>query len=405
MRQHLSLIGKNILSQGLGTVTSLGFTILAARFLSVHDYGELRYVMTLLPLLAALSLPGYDSIILRQSNLREYIPLLSILIVRIAGGLAGTAVVLAVLLTIPDKISETLRFFLISTALLLPLFEVATGYRNYLIGRGLRQRSLNLVLQARLLGLGLLLLLCVAIFLTQASWLYLYPAYLLSSIIAGFYAFGAVMLRRLRRPSRGALHLRAALLITLSGLAYTAGYALDRLGVRHSFGAEGLALYALLTMIPLEVARLIDTITPLYYRTLFFTGARLTQRQLALAAALLAILVTGFTVCFYFLSAFIFGPVYRYDLLPVFLAGLMIATLSVEYFCIHRIFALHGSRYSFAYSLASLAAGALAVAVGLALGRVETLLTALLLKQLLVPLTFISLLRKADHGLPTAPAS
>ena len=393
MLRHVKLIGKNMIAQGLGTAGILGFTILATRKLSIADYGELRYVMTLLPLLAALTLPGYDSIILRQANLRRPIPMLPILGIRVAGGLLASIFIFLTLLFLPQAITPSLRFFLISSAVLLPLHEVATGYRNYLIGRGLRNRSLDLVLLTRFLGLGFLGLGIGVISVLQLNWLFLYPIYLLGNILSNFFAFGRVTLKRLRvRVARsGPKEIRPALLVTLSGLVYTLGYSIDRLGMHQVLGSEALAFYAVLTMIPLEVARLIDTITPLYYRDLFYRGAHVGRSQIIFLLSVLIALVIGYTLSFHFFSAAIFGQAYKYQFHQLILAGMLIATLSVEYFCAHRVFVLGGSVLMLTYSLSSLVAGLVAVAIGLYVGGVESLLIALLIKQLSLPLLFLEL--------------
>lgn len=406
MVSGLKLLTANALAQGLGTVIALLFTIIGARGMSVFEYGELRTAMTLLPLLMIITLPGFDTLILKQTSQKRPIPLRRILYVRMGLGLCAGLLLLAATLFWRSHLSSPLFFFFISTALLLPFYEVASGYRNTLLGYKRPLRGTQLLLQARLLCLLLFLTFSAIIYSTKLSFLWVYPAWMLAAIIPGFWNYLRLLIPRGRRfrVQRGSANILAAITITSAGFIYTLAYSIDKLWVRHELGAEQLALYALLIMIPQELAKIFDTSLHLFYRHLFF-NAQLNRTKLGLLALLLSPpLMLAYAIGFYFLSPLLFGPAYSYSFLTVLASSLLIPGLALEHAATHHFLTRHGERGMFLYTTSNLVLTALAVPIGTAQGGLTGLLLALAIKQFALPV-LLMLYHRSRHDLHPQPSA
>ena len=404
MRGGINLATKNIISQGLGTIIVLGFTVIGTRLLSVADYGELRLVMTVLPLLMAFSLPGFDSLILRNSSSRIKIPLLRIFGTRVTAASIGSLGILLYLYMNYREVSDTLVFFLLTTAALLPFFETATGYRNYLIGRGLEKQGIDLQLQAKFIGIVLALFCFGLITITDIEAQWIFPAWMLATIIPTVATFIRVALKRedgwvRQRKGAGKLNIAEAAIATTAGLVFTLSFSLDKLWVRSELGAEQLALYAILIMGPQEITKLFDSTIPIFYRKLFISKSRISMLQKMQAISLLLLVMGSYTLGFHALSGFVFGEAYTYPFHLVLLSSLLIPGLAVEYFNSHRTFAYYGASATFYYSLCSLATTTTAVVVALTQGHVAELIVALVFKQLTLPFLFLFFYRKICHAI------
>lgn len=394
MFENLKLIGKNIGTQGINTLLAFGFMIVAARLLSTSDYGELRYTMIMLPLFMAFTLPGYDSMILRDTSLGGSSPLWRIFRVRFAGGLAGSLLILVTIALLHPLLGNTLFFFLVATAILLPFFETGTGYRNYLVGRGLRHKSLNLVFQARFASLILFASMGGLILELGGAAVWLYPTYLSAMIVPTLAAFMLVILRcrgrRLAlRHQKGGISIVPAITATAASVVYTFAYSLDKLWLRADLGAEALARYSILVMAPLELAKLLDATLPLYYLRLFFSqGASpytSSHHRIPIFLATVAVgMLASYTVLFYFFSSSVFGAAYSYPLPLVFLSSLLMLGQSFEYFYNHKIFACIGSKGQLVYAVLNLAACTAVIPLGLSFGEELGLISALIAKQILI---------------------
>lgn len=399
MSGRVGLIASNSFAQAVGTASALLFTIIGTRLLPVADYGELRFVMIVLPLAMALSLPGFDSVILRATGLRARVPLVRILVARMLAGCLGSLLIVGALIVFADQIGEALRFLLVTTALLLPMFETATGYRNYLLGRGLRNSGNRLLLQARLGGLVLFLAIAATIQPLGIAALWIYPVWMVSTILFTLLSALRVLLRRNRsglhwRLFSGRLPLSEAVAVTLAGVVYTLTFSLDKLGVRIMLGPEQLALYSLLIMVPQELAKLVDSNISLFYRDLFFSRDRPQVKTVARYLGFALLLLAAYVLTFYWLSAQIFGSAYQYSIGLIVLSSLLFAGQSTEYFIIHRTLAVGGARAMFGYSLCNLLATSLVVWSGLMLGGIVGLILLLVAKQITLPVVFGIVVRK-----------
>ncbi len=403
-QSNLSLVAQNTLAQVVGTLTSLAFTVGGARLLSIEDYGELRYVMALLPLLMVFSMPGFDTVTLRKSSLGERIPLGSIFRQRIMTASIGSFVVLLLMFFLAQKLSATLAFLLLATALLLPLFETGTGYRNYLLGRGLQSQGTLFLLRVRLYGFAIFVSLSLLCLYSGKNMIWIYPAWLIANIIPTLFAFSKVAFRCETfiphdRSKLGDISTLDGLTTTLAGLIYTLAFSLDKLWIRMELGAEQLAMYALLIMVPLEFGKIVDSSIPLFYRKIIRPIGSVNFVNIGIYVLMMALIMLSYICAFYNFSELIFGEPYRYSMKMVVLSSLIIPSLSLEYAGNHIVFIKQGSRGTFFYSASNLIVTGLIVPIGLMIGGMSGLILLLFLKQLLLPTIFIALPKGLIRGL------
>jgi hypothetical protein len=399
MRKNLGFIFRNTIGQVIGTVSALIFTVLAARLLTISDYGELRYVLALLPLAMTITLPGFDSIILRFSGLGVRVPLVRILIVRILAGCIGSVIILFALIVYSGHISNTLFFLLIVTLLALPFFETATGYRNYLLGQGLTRLGNSLLLQARLGALFLFILFVILINCLDINSLWIYPAWMASVIFSTLSSSLRVLLKLRKnnfqwRRFNGRMPVREAFASTLAGLIYTLAFSLDKLGIYSEFGPEQLAFYTLLIMVPQEMAKLVDSNINLFHRTLFFSKKQVIPSRIKSIAVISIIILATYVVAFHQFSAIIFGALYQYPFSIIAFSTLLFFGQSLEYYVIHRTLAVGGANSILAYSLLNLCATLIAVCIGVMFDSLGGLIITMFIKQIVFSVVFSFFMRK-----------
>lgn len=394
--RSLKLIIANFASQALNIGIGFGVVFICTRLLSVEDNGELRFIMTLLPLFMALSLPGYDSLILRGTSAGRPPVLRDVLRVRMLSAASGSIFILFGAWIFSDRITDTLMYFIIAAAVFLPFFETATGYRNYLLSTRLRKRGLELILINRCVAFILISVLFAGIYFSEVDRRLLFPAYLIGMSVPTLAICWGIARRQAKHPKQRSItpQFKPAAVTTVAGLIYTLGFSLDKLLVRDISAAE-LAKYAILIMIPLELARLLDTTVPLFYKKWFLQGAIRTRRFVINAVGSCAGIYAGFVGGFYFFSDKIFGNAYNYTLTSVALAGLVGVGLAFEYVYKHKIFADAGASAVFLYSVSNLIACILLFPLALAYFKVDGLLFAISIKQLFLPLMMPILVKRS----------
>ena len=80
-----------------------------------------------------------------------------------------------------------------------------------------------------------------------------------------------------REKSRVSKHVKTsgplvkeAAFTSLASVVWIASYSFDRLIIEKQLGAETLAFYSILVMIPLMIAQFVDALVMLYYKKIFF---------------------------------------------------------------------------------------------------------------------------------------
>jgi O-antigen/teichoic acid export membrane protein len=376
----------NLLSHGVSAVLAFGFAFASARLLSVGDNGELRYAMTLLPLLMTCTLPGFDSLILRQSAAGRPLALRQVLWIRMSGGLIGAGGVALVIFTFPHGWSPTLLFFMLCTALALPFFETGTGFRNFLVATYQTRAGIRAFFQARAWTLGLLGLGVILLGLLHAPWIWIYPVYLLAMSLPMLMIGLRIALRQRMgsRVQKPWYSLGSAAMITGASLVYTYTFSLDKLIV-HGGGATVLARYGVLLMIPLELARLIDASLPLFYKSKFMRAdaAIVSWRKWLIPGAGLCVSYFVYVAAFHTGSSLVFGPDYQYSWTEVMMAGLVGVGQGFDYVGKQSLLARWAARGLSLHAAFSLGFALLLFPWAFSVGGTEALMLAILGKQAL----------------------
>lgn len=391
LTRNIRLVIKNTVGHSLAIVISLVFSIAGARWLSAADFGELRYIITLLPLFVSFSLPSYDLVILRNTCESRHVSLRKIFSVRFMCALLGTIIILGAAYVFRHKTSETLSFFLIVSAILLPLYETGTGFRNYLIGTRLQKLGLDLTIFSRIASLIGLAVLFFLIYYFKLNRLYVFPAYLFAMIVPTLLTFFVVVKSQEKRTLKETINadIKSAISATLAGVVYLLVFSLDKIIVRHDLGAEQLAGYAILIMAPQELSKLFDATVPLFYRKLFFGKQKFEMNRLLKLFLLFPFAALIYSAIFYEMSDVVFGDQYKFTFTSVAISSVMIASLSFEYLNNHRIFVAYGPRALFFYSIFNLFLSVPILLVGLSAGGIDGLMMGLILKQIAAPSAFL----------------
>lgn len=329
------------------------FSFLCTRLMSSGTFGNLRYVMTWLPILMVISLPGYDMVILREINRGRHVSMWRVLAIRFSGGVIGSIILTAVVMVFFPNVPSALKFFFLWVALALPFFETATGYRNYLIATRLKRHGLRLATRNRFLSSLILIVSGGVIYVAKLDPKWLLPMYLVSLIVPTLTTYLSIAKRQYRRImplNYKGLHLHTAIFTSLAGLFNTVAFSLDKLMLHYYLGATTLAFYSILVMFPAEIARMIDSVYPIYYRQLFLRKRRIGWSLVGIMIGLGALGIAVYAAVFVVLSPLVFGAFYQYDFLLVLLAALLMLSGAFEYYVLQRIFASYGGKLFLIYS-------------------------------------------------------
>lgn len=336
-------IGKVGSVQFLTAIHGLLFTFLAARLLSPQMFGELRYVLLLLPFLMVATLPSFDVLVLRECSARSKVNLQAVVRKRMQFGFFGAVIFSIILFSSKDYISKSIYQCLWLAILLLPFYEVTTTYRNYLIGKRLKHRALAIQLRNKIMSIALILI-CTYFYqqLTPS------PAsfFLIFLIVTTLPNVVTNLSLRRREDKREYRHVnldtsltREAIVTSLASSIWIISYSLDRLIVERQLGVEQLAYYSILIMIPLMIAQLVDSLIMVFYREIFLSNwKKLNFKNIFFLIISAFIFITIYAQVVHLVYPFIFGEFYSYSLSLCALSGLLIISGSIELFYIQYLY-------------------------------------------------------------------
>jgi len=378
-------------AQFLGAAIAFSFTFISVKILEPSVYGDMRYVMAILPLFMIGTLPTYDSIILRNTSKKIKTSLYPTSLVRFVG---GGVVSLTILISLPYlELSSDVLFFLIVVAIFLPFFDTSTGFKNYLIGARLKKQAIYLYARNRLISLLLLCLFSSLIIFINLDERLILPSYLLAIIIPSFVVFFIVAKKQnkifIRKKLKTKLYLKSAFLTTVGGGLGTLSFSLDKLLIHQSLGAEKLALYAILTMVPLELANLVDSIFPIFYRKLILSDNKIKNENKIISIFIILLLLSFYSVISLFLYPFVFDSFYTFDIILLFVSSLLIISGSYEYYFIHKIYARGQNNLFIIYSAISVVFSYVFINLSLEMNSLVYVLLAVFIRQIVQPLFFI----------------
>ena len=391
----LNVLPKLVSVQGLTVAHGLLFTFLATRFLDPETFGSLRYVMVLLPFFMLATLPSYDNLILRESSSGALLNLRQIWWTRGIFGLFTAITFGLIVLCIRGRFAADILQGLVLIIFLLPFYETTTGYKNYLIGVGLQKQILNIQVRNKLISIAILGVGILLVNFLEPTLFSFLLVFMLATTIPNFCSHAILVFCR---PSSALktrkIFAREAILTSFASGVWIASYSLDKIIVAEELGAEALAYYSILMLIPLMTAQLIDGLIPFYYKKFFFGEAQFVNLQVVMVTSVLFLLVIGgYGFLAYTLYSYLFGDFYTYTLTLALFSGVVMATGSIEFFFIHYLYKGKKSRQILAYNLMSLVIVYIALVFVVPSLNYVTVISVMGLKQLALPLIFFGLER------------
>ena len=393
-----SLVTNIAIFYGLSMALSLIFSVVATRHLDPERYGLLRYVLTILPFLSICTLPGYDTITLKEVNCEEEISILDITKIKVMVGSIFSVFAFLLFSNLLMEEEGVEIFFYISILLFFPFFETGSNFKNNLYARKEQTLSLGLQIISKILFIILFVSVVFLINRYQVSPNYILPAYLLAGSVSGhsvnFYA--AIFYNSCGSKKSAFLHIKEA--VTLSGATGVSllSSLIDRLFVYHLLGKETMAKYSILMMIPMELGRFLDFIFIVFYKKIFLerNNKRILHRIRNPSFVFLLCAVAVF-YCFLFkmISPLVFGNFYKYEYLTIFLSAASVIGITFEYFFIHTVFALGNAYRSLSYSVTSALTTVILIPIFGIPWKMEGVLFSIFLKCFLAPFFFASFWR------------
>lgn len=376
--------------QALVAAHAVLFTFLATRFLSPDEFGELRYVLVLLPFLMVVTLPTFDIIVLRETASRSKISLQGIVYKKMQFGLCGAILFAIVLMLIKDFFSFNIFLSLCLIIIILPFYEITTPFRNFLVGKGLRERALMIQLRNRLISIMIMLSsLLIFLWLEPSVTVFLF-IFLVSTTLPNIITNLKLKIRESSCSSKyikpSGLLTREAVLTSIASIIWTASYSIDRIIVERKMGFESLALYSILVMVPFMLAQYADSVVMIYYKKIFVEKD--TQMTIRCGTIIFCLIFSVITAYGYFVHLFyptLFGHFYKYPLSLALLSGCLIFTGSIELLFIQYLYSQKKTKLIFSYNIASISILAVTFTTLISDMDIFTVLLVLVLKQFCLP--------------------
>ncbi|QUM79391.1 hypothetical protein HWV01_03255 [Moritella sp. 5] len=348
------LFGINILTSICSVSISLGFTLFCSRFYSIEEFGDLRYVMTLIPLVVIASLPGFDSVVLKAGFDKSRIKLVDIVKVKFTSSAFICAVIYCL---IEYGYGGDKQYFIVLqyVLLLIPLYELFSSYKNYLIGRGFSRQAASAYFTSKIASVLLFYILLLVVFLFDLEYIYVIPSFLISLIVPQTVIYFRILRLKIflldwkSVPSRTLLLSGAS--STVAGAFTTLAFSIDKLMVFQFMGAQYLALYSILIMVPQEIAKLIDSFIPYIYKSLEKYKIDKLDKRVVFIFLSICMFIPVYIFTFSNLSGFVFGKEFVYGYVDISLSTILIMTQSVEFYFTQKIYLNRGAKLFIYHSL------------------------------------------------------
>ncbi len=304
-----------LLAQGIISLSAFATTITLTRILPPEVFGQYRFVLSLLPLLAIFTLPGMAPALTRAVARGAKPNLWRIALVKIKFGILSTFAALLVALYYKSQGNENLFHIFIGVAFFLPFYEVFLIYSPYLKGKFNFKTPAIYEATSRVIQAVALI---ITALLTHSAFA-LIIIFLVAQIATQFIAFIKTYFNNFSDSQTTPeaeddveQYGKKLFLVNIAGHILEP---LDKLLVWHFFSAQTLALYVVIMTIPLTITRgispLLQLILPKVSRIHILTKEILTRyirKQLLMFFFLFAV-ATLFGTISLFLFASLF-PVY-----------------------------------------------------------------------------------------------
>lgn len=391
----MKLVFASGLSQILGAFHALLFTYLATNSLSPSEFGDVRYIMSILPILMLFSLPSYDGVILRSIVKKIRLSLFNVTIARVLGGILGS-IVLVVYLCANNDLSPELIFLMSCLVLLLPFFETTTGFRNYLIGLRLKSQAVKLLTINKILSIFFLMIAYWSLMLLEVNFLWIFPFYILSLIVPNLISWSSFCHNLSTKSSinTNSIYLKSAIVTTFASGLGTLAFSLDKILIKNNLGSEKLAYYSILVMVPLELAKLVDSLIPIFYRRIMSSPKQIAKSKV-IAIVFFCFSSLFLLACFlFFVYPLFFGDFYTYSFFDVLCACFFIISGGVEFYFVHKTYYLGYNRALLLYSFVSVIITFAMLGFLFDFESILLIVVCLFTRQLIQPLIFLSYFKR-----------
>jgi O-antigen/teichoic acid export membrane protein len=331
MQRNVNLFSKITLIYLLSLINPFILFYVSIRILNIYEFGELRLILTLLPILQVFSLPGLDNLVIKYSSIKKKLNLYHLLRYKLFFSLIGSASIGLYLILF--DVSGELRFLLLSLMLIFPIFDIGHSYKNYLYGKGLKNTSLKLQLILSISSTALFIVGIALIYIFNIYNLYIFPLWMICTSIPSLYIYFKIA-NKIKKNNIFYINFRYGLFASFVGILYTINFSLDKIVIRYNLGPVYLAKYVCLIFIPLELSKLINSfITANYKSYVISDGFKIIPRYLLI----IFLLVLAYILFFYFLSGDIFGRQYIFDFSLIVLSMVLCCTSTLSLYASQKI--------------------------------------------------------------------
>ena len=244
------------LAQGMGALSAFIVTALLARLLPPEYFGEYRFVLSLVPVLAVFTLPGVGTALTKAVAQGGSPKLGTLLSFKIKWGLASAAVSALLSFYYFAQGNETLGYSFLIASLFMPFYEVFFIYSFYLKGRRDFKRSTFYEAFSRIFQA----LLIVAVATVWDSVEALVFAFFAGKLISEYLAYVKTEQKDDKDQGLEKSILKESIPLSLSALFNIVANNADKILVWHFFGAKVLAVYIVITIFPIQISNILHQI-------------------------------------------------------------------------------------------------------------------------------------------------
>ncbi len=256
-----------LLTQGIISLSAFAVTITLTRLLPPEVFGEYRFALSLIPMLAIFTLPGMAPALTRAVARGAEPNLWHIIRTKIRFGILGTLASLLLALYYFHKGNTDLAYIFMTSSIFIPFYEAFLIYSPYLKGKmdfktPSIYETISRIAQAAIL---------IAVALLTHSTVLLILTFLTGQILTQFIAFLTTLRKNYKtqpQPQPTTKHPeddveeygKKLFWVDLTGRMLDP---LDKFLVWHFFGAKILAFYIVIFTLPFTLARIIAHLTQL----------------------------------------------------------------------------------------------------------------------------------------------
>jgi len=333
-----------LIGRAINIVLPILLTTIIVNIYSQSEFGWYRTIFTYLPLLQLVTLPGIDSVVLREGYNGKNVAVFSIFWAKVFCGLVGSQIILAVIILFDSFEVNTGVLLLVMMS---PFLESAVFLKNRYYASGHSYFANVLTLRFILFRVCLIVVFVGTFLLMKLPLQFIMLAVVFSNSLLPLYLL--ISKKVFSLPGRSAswsvilMRIKQGFFYTLVGGMFTAVVSFDRIFVSFLKGPEFFAYYSILVMLPVEMARVIDIAIPSFY-TYFLRFQFFKAKAIVIACAIFIVGVAGYSMTVRYLYPIVFGHNYSYEMPDIYLSVVLCVGLICDLASVHFINIYYGLR-------------------------------------------------------------